>query len=291
MSNEVWTIGRIQDWGAKYLDSKGFENSKRQIDLILSQVMNFERIDLYVKFDLPLNQFELNEVKDKIKRIVSHEPIQYILGEVEFYNLKFKVNNNVLIPRPETEELVDLIVKENQSKNQLNILDIGCGSGCIGISLAKNLPNSKVFAIDISEGAIETSKVNAVINGVENIEFFILDILMKIPKTKFDVIVSNPPYISKDEFHLLDNNVKEYEPRVALTDEGDGLMFFRRFYAIFSEILNVNGVFYFENSFEQGKKLNESFKKKFNITNYTDINGIERFLKGELKNSEKQHIR
>ena len=189
MSNEVWTIGRIQDWGAKYLDSKGFENSKRQIDLILSQVMNFERIDLYVKFDLPLNQFELNEVKDKIKRIVSHEPIQYILGEVEFYNLKFKVNNNVLIPRPETEELVDLIVKENQSKNQLNILDIGCGSGCIGISLAKNLPNSKVFAIDISEGAIETSKVNAVINGVENIEFFILDILMKIPKTKFDGIV------------------------------------------------------------------------------------------------------
>lgn len=283
MIQEEWTIGKLQNWATNYLESKDVPDAKRSIDLIICQIMNLERIDLYLKFDLPLNQFELNEIKDKIKRLISGEPLQYVMGEVEFYGLKFKVNESVLIPRPETEELVDLIVEDNKLKKDLKILDIGCGSGCIGISLAKKLFGSKVFSIDISEGAIELSKSNANLNDAQNIEFYVLDILNKVPKTKFDVIVSNPPYISTKEFDLLDKNVREFEPRVALTDEDDGLKFYRRFYELFEKMLEKDGIFYFENSFDQGEKLLEAFSKKYNSMAISDINGIKRFIKGSLK--------
>lgn len=273
----------MQRWGVDFLNQKQINDSKISIDLILCEVLNLDRIELYLKFDLPLNVFELNQVKELIKRLVSNEPIQYLFGKTSFYNLEYKVDKSVLIPRPETEELVDLIVKDNQNKSDLLVLDIGTGSGCIGISLAKYLKNSKVFAIDVSESALETAKHNARINKIENIEFHILNILEKAPKTKFDIIVSNPPYISKDEFEQLDSNVKDYEPEVALTDYGDGLNFYRRFYELFDKMLNENGVFYVENSFEQGKGLIEAFNKKYDVEIFKDASNIDRFMKGKIK--------
>ena len=284
MAEENWTIGKIQTWGTNYLNSKSIEDSKKCIDLLLCNVLNLERIDLYIKNELPLNVFELNEIKEKIKRLVKNEPLQYVLGDVSFYGLKFYVNSNVLIPRPETEELVDLIVKENSNKSFINILDIGCGSGCIGISLAKSFPQAKCYAIDISPGAIETAKLNANANEINNIEFYVLDILKKIPKTKFDIIVSNPPYISTNEFNDLDKNVKDFEPRAALTDEADGLSFYRRFNEIFERMLTENGIFYFENSYEQGEKVSKIFSEKYEVETIKDINKIERFVKGVLRN-------
>lgn len=284
MAEENWTIGKIQTWGTNYLNSKSIEDSKKCIDLLLCNVLNLERIDLYIKNELPLNVFELNEIKEKIKRLVKNEPLQYVLGDVSFYGLKFYVNSNVLIPRPETEELVDLIVKENSNKSFINILDIGCGSGCIGISLAKSFPHAKCYATDISPGAIETAKLNANANEINNIEFYVLDILKKIPKTKFDIIVSNPPYISTNEFNELDKNVKDFEPRAALTDEADGLSFYRRFNEIFESMLTENGIFYFENSYEQGEKISKIFSEKYEVETIKDINRIERFVKGVLRN-------
>lgn len=281
--NSEWTVGKMQRWGVDFLNQKQINDSKISIDLILCEVLNLDRIELYLKFDLPLNVFELNQVKELIKRLVSNEPIQYLFGKTSFYNLEYKVDKSVLIPRPETEELVDLIVKDNQNKSDLLVLDIGTGSGCIGISLAKYLKNSKVFAIDVSESALETAKHNARINKIENIEFHILNILEKAPKTKFDIIVSNPPYISKDEFEQLDSNVKDYEPEVALTDYGDGLNFYRRFYELFDKMLNENGVFYVENSFEQGKGLIEAFNKKYDVEIFKDASNIDRFMKGKIK--------
>lgn len=282
MSNE-WTIGKLQNWGNEYLSSKGIENPKLYIDSIITNVMNLERIDLYLKFDLPLNQFELIEIKDKLKRIIAKEPLQYVLGEVEFYGLKYKVNSSVLIPRPETEELVDYIVNNHNNNSELNILDIGCGSGCISISIASKFKNSKIYAIDVSDGAVKTTKINAELNDIKNIEVYKLDILKVIPKTKFDIIISNPPYISTDEFNQLDENVSKYEPRIALTDEEDGLKFFRRFYEVFSDMLKSDGFFYFENSFEQGELLKKSFEKKYITEIIKDINVINRFLKGQNK--------
>ena len=281
--NSEWTVGKMQRWGVDFLNQKQINDSKISIDLILCEVLNLDRIELYLKFDLPLNVFELNQVKELIKRLVSNEPIQYLFGKTSFYNLEYKVDKSVLIPRPETEELVDLIVKDNQNKSDLLVLDIGTGSGCIGISLAKYLKNSIVFAIDVSDSDLETAKHNARINKIENIEFHILNILEKAPKTKFDIIVSNPPYISKDEFEQLDSNVKDYEPEVALTDYGDGLNFYRRFYELFDKMLNENGVFYVENSFEQGKGLIEAFNKKYDVEIFKDASNIDRFMKGKIK--------
>lgn len=279
---EDWTVGKLQRWGVNFLKSKNIDEAKISIDLLLCEVLNVERIELYLKFDLPLNVYELNQVKDYIKRLVNNEPLQYILGKTKFYNLEFKVDKSVLIPRPETEELVDLIIKENQEKKELNILDIGTGSGCIAISLAKYLPQSKVFAIDISDNALKIAKHNARINKIDNIEIHKLDILTKVPKTKFDIIVSNPPYISTEEFEKLDKNVKEFEPEVALTDFGDGLTFYRRYYEVFSDMLSQNGIFYLENSFEQGDKLVAAFSKKYKVQAIEDSGNIKRFLRGRL---------
>ena len=278
-----WTVGKLQRWGVEFLESKNIDEGKTSIDLILCEVMKLERIELYLKFDLPLNVFELNQIKDYIKRLVNNEPLQYILGKSYFYNLEFVVDKNVLIPRPETEELVDKIVNDNKDKSDLVVLDIGTGSACIAISLAKNLKKSKVFAIDVSDSALDIAKTNARINKIDNIEFYNLNILEKIPKTKFDIIVSNPPYISNDEFGKLDVTVKDYEPEIALTDYGDGLNFYRRFYEIFDKMLNSDGVFYVENSFEQGKDLEKAFKKKYDIEIYKDASDIDRFMKGRLK--------
>ena len=280
---EEWTVGKLQRWGVDFLKSKNIDEAKISIDLLLCDVLNVERIELYLKFDLPLNVYELNQVKDYIKRLVNNEPLQYILGKTKFYELEFKVDKSVLIPRPETEELVDLIIKENKEKKEINILDIGTGSGCITISLAKNLPQSKVFAIDISEDAIKIAKHNARINKIDNIEIHKLDILTKVPKTKFDIIVSNPPYISTEEFEKLDKNVKEFEPEVALTDFGDGLTFYRRYYEVFSDMLTEQGIFYLENSFEQGDKLLTAFNKKYKTKAIEDSGNIKRFLRGEMK--------
>ncbi len=277
---EEWTVGKLQRWGVDFLKSKNIDEAKISIDLLLCDVLNVERIELYLKFDLPLNVYELNQVKDYIKRLVNNEPLQYILGKTKFYDLEFKVDKSVLIPRPETEELVDLIIKENKDKKEINILDIGTGSGCIAISLAKNLPQSKVFAIDISEDAIKIAKHNTRINKIDNIEIHKLDILTKIPKTKFDIIVSNPPYISTEEFEKLDKNVKEFEPEVALTDFGDGLTFYRRYYEVFSDMLTPSGIFYLENSFEQGDKLLTAFRKKYKTKAIEDSGNIMRFLRG-----------
>ena len=168
--NQEWTVGKLQKWGVDFLKSKNIDDAKISIDLLLCEVLNLERIELYLKFDLPLNIYELNQIKDYIKRLVNYEPLQYILGKTKFYDLEFSVDKSVLIPRPETEELVDLIIKENQEKKDLNILDIGTGSACIAISLAKNINGSKVFAIDISDDAIKIAKHNARINKIDNIE-------------------------------------------------------------------------------------------------------------------------
>jgi release factor glutamine methyltransferase len=170
-----------------------------------------------------------------IQRINNHEPIQYIIGEMEFYGCKFKVNSSVLIPRPETEELVDFVLKTSKNQANLHVLDIGTGSGCIAISLAKNLKNAEVTAFDISEKALETAQINAVLNGVE-VKFEKVDILKSLQSSvgsqqflvneQFDIIVSNPPYVTLNEAHQMRQNVLDFEPHLALFVENDDPLIF-----------------------------------------------------------------
>jgi release factor glutamine methyltransferase len=193
-----------------------------------------------------------------LSELKKEKPIQYILGETEFYGLRFRVNENTLIPRPETEELVELIISDNQitkNTNSLTILDIGTGSGCIAISLAKNLSNAKVSAIDVSEKALEMAKKNAEINEV-NVNFILADVLkISTLQEKYDVIVSNPPYVRNLEKHEIKPNVLEFEPHLALfVEDDDALIFYRKIAELALKNVSENGKLYFEINQYLGKE-------------------------------------
>jgi len=188
-----------------------------------------------------------NSVLEKLEKEI---PIQYILGNAHFYGLEFEVNENTLIPRPETEELVEWIIKNNskiEGFKDLKILDIGTGSGCIAISLAKNLPHAKVFAIDVSEKALETAKKNALTNETE-VTFLLKNILETDDlEQQFDIIVSNPPYVRNLEKEEIKKNVLEYEPHLALfVEDNDALIFYRKISELAQKNLTENGQLYFE---------------------------------------------
>lgn len=230
-----------------------------------------------------LTESELLTFKDYVDRLAANEPLQYILGEADFLGLKFKVSPAVLIPRPETEELVDLIIRENKSKSPLEILDIGCGSGCIPIALKKSIPQSKVTSIDISAAAIEIAKQNA---SVINADVFFLeqdvfaDSLFKL--TPVDLIVSNPPYITDAEKSLMHANVKEHEPALALfVPNSDPLKFYNRIFQFAQSHLKPNGMIYFEvNPLYADDLVKKALQLKFSSAVLCpDLSGKNRFLK------------
>lgn len=225
-----------------------YEDTERASIALLILEYFFEITNTQILLDTPLNQPDeelLNDLKSCIRAVNNHEPIQYILGETEFYGLAFYVNSNVLIPRPETEELVDLIIKD-QPKSGANILDIGTGSGCIAISLAHSL-DAKVSAFDVSEKALEVAKDNALENEVD-IEFIKEDILNpKENMEKYDIIVSNPPYVTLSEKALMKDNVLKNEPHLALFVEDDNpLIFYKAISEYALTHLNKGGKLYFE---------------------------------------------
>ena len=235
--------------------------------LSLEKLHNLKRIDLALQPNFELTESEVDNWNNILDDLKSQKPIQYILGETEFYGLPFLVNENVLIPRPETEELVQLIIVESQmiKKETIRILDIGTGSGCIAVSLAKNLPNAQVFAIDVSEEALRVAKKNAETNQV-NINFIQTNILEtnnlaqlltfnQQPTTAFDVIVSNPPYVRHLEKEEIKKNVLDYEPHLALfVEDNDALLFYRKIAQLSKTSLTQNGKLYFEINQYLGKE-------------------------------------
>lgn len=225
------------------------------IYLSFEHVMGWDKMMFRQKQGSGLSESELLCFNSIIKRLQKNEPLQYVLGQTEFYGLKFKVNNSVLIPRPETEELVDLIVKENKNKS-IRILDVGTGSGCIAISLKKCLPKSTILAVDISQKAIEKAKLNAKTNDVD-IEFINMDVFSEDVLTlgKFDIVVSNPPYITHEEKARMLSNVLEFEPHEALFVNHSPLEFYERICELSKTMLKPNGVIYFE--------LNENFTNEY----------------------------
>lgn len=247
----------------------------RQIDLALNHELSFEENDFIMWEEL------VNHLKNEV-------PIQYLLGKTNFYGLDFEVNEDVLIPRPETEELVEWIINENASQEKskkIKILDIGTGSGCIAISLAKNLPNAEVVAVDVSKKAIETAKRNAVQNNVD-VTFILADILQTEEfRCSFDIIVSNPPYVRNLEKEEIKKNVLDYEPHLALfVEDNDALIFYRKIASLAKKGLQKNGKLYFEINQYLGKEMielleNMSFK---NVELRKDIYDNERMLKGNI---------
>ncbi|PWA09604.1 peptide chain release factor N(5)-glutamine methyltransferase [Flavobacterium laiguense] len=254
--------------------------------LILEEKQQLKRIDLALQPDLVLSASAIKVWNSILEQLKLEIPIQYLLGKTSFYGLDFEVNENVLIPRPETEELVDWIISNNQksepSKN-LKILDIGTGSGCIAISLAKNLPNTHVFAIDVSEKALATAKKNAVHNEV-TVTFIEQNILETLDLGKdFDIIVSNPPYVRNLEKEEIKKNVLDNEPHLALfVEDHDALIFYRKIAELAQKNLSNSGQLYFEINQYLGKEMVELLQKMDfkNIELRKDIYGNDRMMKG-----------
>ena len=215
--------------------------------LILEQFHQKKRINLALDPAMKMDALQLLRWESVAYELKKQKPIQYILGETEFFGLRFLVNEHTLIPRPETEELVELVIKQNQNRSTFKILDIGTGSGCIAVSLAKNLPNAEVFAIDISENALATALKNAEINNV-TVHFIQKNILITEDLgEQFDVIVSNPPYVRMLEKEKIQANVLEYEPHLALfVEDEDALLFYRKIALLAQKNLTKSGKLYFE---------------------------------------------
>jgi release factor glutamine methyltransferase len=261
----ILTILELIDWGKTYLTEKGFDEARLTIELLLAYALHRPRIELYTKFDQPLSPEELAAFKLLLQRRLRHEPLQYITGTAGFMGLTFEVNSAVLIPRQETEVLVERVVAYAMSINvPLRLLDVGCGSGCITVSCAKMLQNAEAVGIDVSEEALAVAARNAAANGVADCTQFVrADIhVVNIQEFggPFHIIVSNPPYISEKEFALLDPELQQYEPRKALADGGDGLSFYRTLASRGSDLLTPGGVLFAEHAYDQSESVMDIFK-------------------------------
>ncbi|MDI6050871.1 peptide chain release factor N(5)-glutamine methyltransferase [Flavobacterium sp. XS2P24] len=252
--------------------------------LILEEKHQLKRIDLALHPDLVFSEAEIvvwNSILEQLKQEI---PVQYLLGKTSFYGLDFEVNENVLIPRPETEELVEWILESRKSKvesQNIRILDIGTGSGCIAISLAKNIPNAAVFAIDVSEKALATAKKNAERNAVE-VTFINQNILeTEDLRQQFDIIVSNPPYVRNLEKEEIKKNVLDNEPHLALfVEDNDALIFYKKIAELAQKNLSENGQLYFEINQYLGKETVDLLEKMNfkNIELRKDIYGNDRMI-------------
>lgn len=272
----------------EYLEKKKIDSPRINAELLLAHIIGCKRLDLYLAFDRPLTEPELNIYRGLIKRRASYEPLQYIIGTVEFYGLVFKVTSSVLIPRPETELLVENIIKELSDKEQLNILEIGCGSGNITISLAYHLKQAQIITTDVSDAALNLAKENSQKLGVaERISFIRHNILTDdlLRFSMFDLVVSNPPYVSLQSYSSLQKEIMDFEPRLAVTDESDGLTFYRIISEKVSGNIKKGGKLFFEISHGQCDDV-KSIMTKNNFSKIEvikDYQNIERIVFGEFK--------
>ncbi len=260
-------------------------------ELVCEKYLGFSKTDVRLKFDEKINQSNLINIYNTGVELKKGIPVQYILGEADFYNLKFNVNSSTLIPRPETEELVDLVIKQHKTSNSslITILDIGTGSGCIPITLKRNLLQATVTAIDISDEALAVAKSNAIKNKVD-VDFFKLDVLsssFSIFHFPFNIIISNPPYVLNSEAKQMDARVLEYEPHLALfVEDNDPIIFYKRIIGLCETHLKSNGYLYFELNPLYAEEV-KNYANAGNLFIFTelinDMSGKQRFLKAQKK--------
>jgi len=248
--------------------------------LVIQYLFGLNRSDTIVYSNKVISMKNSDQIKQIINELKENKPIQYILGETEFYGLKYKVNKHTLIPRPETEELIDWVLKEDFN----SILDIGTGSGCIAISLAKH-SSAQIVAIDNCEKALEVAKENAKLNKVD-IKFYTKDIFQSTDLFSLDVIVSNPPYILESEKENMKANVLQYEPHLALfISDKDPLVFYKKIGSLAAKSLNCGGKLFFEINEQYGSEISKMLSKIgfVDIALKKDINDKDRMIKAIWK--------
>lgn len=281
------TVLEILDKSTAFLNEKRIESPRLNADLLMAHVLSCKRLDLYLMFDRPLKEDELEKYREFIRRRIKFEPLQYIVGSVDFFGLNISVSPAVLIPRPETELLVEIIIEENKELQCPKILDLGSGSGNISIALAKALPDSRVFALDISKESIEVAKNNALENGIENIEFINSDMFDFMSYSshnhpEFDLIVSNPPYVSESDYKTVQEEILRYEPSIAVTDFSDGYKFHSKIIKNAGKMLKPSGKVYLEMALGQDELLKDMMIEEgySGVEIYKDYSKICRFIRG-----------
>jgi release factor glutamine methyltransferase len=253
---ETWTTLKILNWTKEYFASKGIENSRLEAEWLLCAATGLDRVGLYLNYDKPLNRDELALFRRMVARRARREPLQHILGSQEFCGLEFQVSPDVLIPRHDTETLVEEALK--RAPGAARVLDVGTGSGCIAVTLAKRLPAARVTAIDISAPALEMACANARANGVE-VEFLPGSLLEPVAGRRFDLILSNPPYIPSEEIKKLEPEVRDGDPLQALDGGPDGLAIYRRLIPAALEHLEPGGWLLVEVGIGQARDVAELF--------------------------------
>jgi len=261
-----------------------YHEAENMMNMLIMHFLGLSRVMQQLQVDKQLSESEMLAVHGAVKRLLNNEPIQYVLGDTMFYGLRLEVNANVLIPRPETEELVEIIVKDVH-KEDTDILDIGTGSGCIALALKNNLVQSRISAVDISEEALSLARKNAK-NLQLDVNFLRCNILdtaacLKTFDKYFDIIVSNPPYVLQKEKEQMSGNVLDYEPHLALfVEDNDPLIFYRKIMRFADKFLRSGGKLYFEINENYAEETAALFCKDIFETPdiQIDINGKKRFI-------------
>lgn len=272
------TYFEVLKWASSFL-----ENNHQEVyiaEYLLLEKNRWTKTDLLMNFKKQMPLAEYNAYKADLEKVTLHIPVQYLIGSTEFYGRRFKVNEHTLIPRPETEELVELILKDNYQEN-LEVVDIGTGTGIIALSLSLENPTWKVTGLDISKEALKiATKNNQALEG--QVHFLESDVLSKFPKNKkIDILVSNPPYISYDEWEEMDESVREYEPKQALFAENNGLAIYEKIAKESTTVLSETGRIYLEIGYLQGESVSQIFKEAYptkSVRVIKDLNGQDRII-------------
>lgn len=228
--NDPWTIGRVSTWTARDLAGRGIEGARLDAELLVAHALGLRRIDLYLRIDQPLNDAELAKIRGLLERRRRREPVAYILGYRDFYNRRFAVDSRALVPRPETELVIEAAIARLKARGDgpLRVLDLGTGTGAIAITLALEIPSLTVDAVDLSEAALALARENVAALGAESrVTLHHGSLYKPIGEARYDLIVSNPPYIPSAECDTLMPDVALFEPRLALDGGADGLLVLR----------------------------------------------------------------
>ena len=291
MPEEIWTVSKLLNWTSEYFKTNGIENFRLDAEVLLAYLLKNDRLSLYLNYDQPLNKKELSNYRELILRRIKREPVSYIVGEKEFWSLKFKLDSHVLTPRPETEILVEEAIKAftelPPKKPPAYILEIGTGCGAVAISLAATLKDVLIIATDISIAALRIAQENGRAHQVaEKILFLQGNLFGPIKENGkiFHCIISNPPYIPEYEIKNLPPEVKNFEPIIALNGGKDGLGFSRKIIAHAEKHLIPGGLIFLEIGEGQSEKIINCIKKTgvfYNISQTKDLSGRERVIKAQ----------
>ena len=290
---DPWTIKKLLGWSSDYFDHKGLESARLDSEILLAFILGLRRLDLYLQFDRPVSQDELVAYKKLIQRRLDHEPVAYIVGKKEFWSREFFVTPDVLIPRPDTETLIEVVLDHyKNNRNQLKACEVGVGSGAIAITLLDELKTLTMSAVEISRQAMAVAQKNAAYHGVlDRLSLGEADFLtmhqddgLKLfqQEQKFDFICSNPPYVKTKELKLLPRSVVDYEPGQALVGGDDGLIFYPALIQFAKKYLKTDGLLVVEIGEDQGRAVFDLFKGGGlqQVRLKKDFSGLDRVVYG-----------